>query len=106
MQAACVKTTYEHIEMNRQGVPLITGTTMKIIELVLVKSAYGWSAEELRFQFPNLTLGQIYSALAYYEDHQEELDKDIEQRLKFVNQLRKSSNPSPIVKRLKSKGLI
>ena len=35
----------------------------------------------MHFQHPNLTLGQIYSALAYYADHQEELDKDIERRL-------------------------
>jgi hypothetical protein len=38
---------------------------MKVIELILEKSAYGWSPEELHFQHAYLTLGQIYSALAY-----------------------------------------
>ena len=56
---------------------------MKVVELVLEKMAHGWSPEELYFQHPHLTLGQIYSALAYYSDHQEELDKDIERRQEF-----------------------
>ena len=47
----------------------------------------GWSPEELAFQHPYLTLGQIHSALAYYWDHQEELDHDIERRLRFVDQV-------------------
>lgn len=57
---------------------------MKVIELVLDKLAYGWSPEELHFQHPGLTLGQIHSALAYYWDHQEELEQDIEGRLQVV----------------------
>ncbi|MBF0328235.1 MAG: DUF433 domain-containing protein [Nitrospirae bacterium] len=35
---------------------------MKVVELVVEKIAYGWSPEELHFQHPYLTLGQIYSA--------------------------------------------
>ncbi|HAO19389.1 MAG TPA: hypothetical protein DCQ37_02170 [Desulfobacteraceae bacterium] len=107
MGFACLKTTYEYIELNEDGVPVIAGTNMKLTELVLSKMAYGWSPEELSFQFPHLTLGQIYSALAYYSDHQEQLDQDIERRMKFVDQFRQSiGNSSPLVKRLKSKGLL
>jgi uncharacterized protein (DUF433 family) len=59
-------THYEHIVIGENEVPIIAGTNMKIIELVVEKIAYGWSPEELHFQHPYLTLGQIYSALAYY----------------------------------------
>ena len=52
------------------------------------------------------TLGQIYSALAYYWDHHEELDSDIEGRLEKVNRIQKSAPASPLIKRLKKKGLI
>ena len=45
---------------------MIAGTTMKVVELVVEKNAYGWIPEELHFQHPYLSLGQIYSALAYY----------------------------------------
>jgi uncharacterized protein (DUF433 family) len=100
------ETRYEHVVLNDAHVPLIGGTTMKVVELVLAQAAHGWSAEELNVQFPHLTLGQIYSALAYYWDHREELDDDIEKRIKAVDRIRKSAPVSPLVKRLKDKGLI
>lgn len=75
-----METRYEHITLDEDYVPVIGGTTMKAVELVVEQRAYGWSPEELNFQHPYLTLGQIYSALAYYWDHREELDRDIEQR--------------------------
>jgi uncharacterized protein (DUF433 family) len=42
---------------------------MKVVKLVTAQMAHGWSPEELVFQFPFLTLGQVHSALAYYWDH-------------------------------------
>lgn len=100
------ETHYEHVVLNEAKVPMIAGTTMKVIELVLAQSAHGWSPEELHLQFPGLTLGQIHSALAYYRDHREELDQDIERRLEVVDQLQRTAEPSPLVVRLKAKGLI
>ena len=100
------ETRYEHVVMDEAQVPFISGTTMKVVELVLAQSAYGWTAEELHLQFSHLTLGQIYSALAYYWDHQEELDADIEKRIRKVDALRKSAPVAPLIKRLKAKGLI
>jgi len=32
----------------------VPGTTMKVVELVLDSKAYGWSLEELHFQYPYL----------------------------------------------------
>src|SRR6266487_2979741 len=84
-------TGYEHIVLGEDGVPLIRGTTMKVVELVMEKTAYGWSAEEIHFQHPYLSLGQIYSALAYYSDHKDELDRDIERREHLVREIRTSS---------------
>lgn len=106
MPLASVETRYEHIVIDERGIPVVAGTNMKVVELVLEKMAYGWSPEELYFQHPHLTLGQIYSALAYYWDHQEELDKDIERRREFVDQLRNTAGMSPLKARLKAQGLI
>jgi uncharacterized protein (DUF433 family) len=100
------ETRYEHVVLNETHVPLISGTTMKVVELVLAQTAYGWTAEELHIQFSHLTLGQIYSALAYYWDHREELDGDIENRIRKVDAIRESMPVAPLVKRLKDKGLI
>jgi uncharacterized protein (DUF433 family) len=103
---AIVGTRYEHVVLNDAQVPIIAGTTMKVIELVVEKNAYGWSPEELQFQHPSLTLGQIYSALAYYWDHQDELDREIEHRLERVTRLQQGTSPTPLVARLRAKGLL
>lgn len=79
-----VETRYGHIVLDEQGVPRIAGTNTKVIEVVLDKIAYGWSAEEMHTHYPYLILGQIHSALAYYWDHQEALDADMQRRYEAV----------------------
>jgi uncharacterized protein (DUF433 family) len=101
-----VEVDYKHVVLDEQGVPIIQGTTMKVTELVLGKIAYGWTPEEINVNHPYLTLGQIHSALAYYWDHQEDLDREIERRLKLVDEMRAHSRPVPLVARLSEQGLI
>ena len=101
-----VETGYEHVVINEDKAPIISGTTMKLTELVSMHLAYGWSAEEIHFQFPYLTLGQIHSALAYYWDHREEFDKEIEMQIESAGDLRRSIGETGLAKRLKAKGLI
>lgn len=101
-----LSTSYEHIILDENGVPVIEGTNMKVIELVLETTAYGWSPEELHFQHPYLSLGQIHSALAYYWDHAEELDRDIEHRLEKVGNIKQAVGASALKDKLKAKGLI
>lgn len=100
------QSNYEHILINDSGDPIIAGTNTKVIEIVLDKIAYGWSAEELHYQHQHISLGQIHSALAYYWDHQEEIDADIEQRLRKVEQLRSRTNSSDLARRLRAQGLL
>lgn len=106
MSVISAKTNYEHIIMDEKGTPVIAGTNMKVIELILERSAYGWSPEELYFQHPYLTLGKIHSALAYYWDHKKELDTDIERRLTIAKKIEQDMVPSKIMAKLKSQGLI
>ena len=103
---ALVETRYEHIALDEKNVPFIAGTTIKVIELILDHIAYGWSPEELRFQHPHLSLGQIYSALAYYWDHQDAMDQDIERRLQVVDRAKRAQKPTALETRLRSKGAI
>ncbi|MCX5718761.1 MAG: DUF433 domain-containing protein [Nitrospirae bacterium] len=100
-----VKTRYEHITIDEKGVPFIAGTTMKVVELVAEKIAYGWSPEELHLQHSYLTMGQIHSALAYYYDHEDEPSKDIENRLHKAAQY-KTPQISPLKERLKARVLL
>jgi uncharacterized protein (DUF433 family) len=101
---AVAERRYEHILIGDDQVPRIAGTTIKVIELVLDQQAYGWSPEELQYQHPQLTLGQIHAALAYYWDHQVDLDRDIQQRLDRVSHLQQTLPESPFITRLKAQG--
>jgi len=39
----------------------------------------GMSIDEILTTLPNLTPSQVHSALAYYFDHQEEIDSDLKE---------------------------
>lgn len=99
-------TAYQHIIVNQAGVATIEGTTTKVIEIVMDTQAHGWSPEEIHFQHPYLTLGQIHSALAYYWDNKQQLDREIAGRLERADQLCHNAQPSKLVERLKSEGLL
>lgn len=73
---------YAHIEITPQGVPILAGTTIKVVEVAMDRLAHYWDADEIQRQHPHLSLAQIHSTLAYYYDHQAELDMDIERRLR------------------------
>jgi len=90
-----VETKYPHVVLGEDGAPLIEGTRLKVVELVVQKMAYGWSPEELHFQHPELTLGQVHGALAYYWDHAAELDRDIAERLRRAEGLRAEVEREP-----------
>lgn len=99
---AATATGYEHVVLSEDGVPEVAGTSMKVVELVADRMAHGWSPEELQFQHPHLTLGQVYSALAYYADHAAEIEADLARRLDTVDQLGGALVSSPLVARLRA----
>ncbi len=100
-----VATTYEHITITENNTPIIENTTTKVVEIVLEMKAYGWSPEEIHFQHPYLSLGQIYSALAYYFDHVEEFERDISERLEKVEKIQTKIKTNNLLKTLQEKGL-
>jgi len=89
-------TVYPHIETDASGTAIISGTTTKVIEVVLDYLAHHWDAHEIRRQYPYLHLAQIHAALAYYFDNQSELDQDIERRRQKVDAIRSSREDSKL----------
>jgi len=102
MTAAPAPIQYAHIDHDENGVPFIAGSTVKVVELVMAQQAHGWSPEELHFQHPALSLGEIHSALAYYWDHRAELDQDIEDRAGWVDEIRREFGSSPLAAKLRA----
>ena len=96
--------TATHIWLDDRGVAWIDQTNVKVIEVVLDKLAHESSAEEMHFQYPHLSLSQIYAALAYYHDHQSEMDAHIETSAQDYERLRSHAGETPLRKRLKALG--
>jgi len=103
MSTAIAQTS--HIRVDAQGRAWIEGTAVKVVEIVLDHVADGLSPEEIHLQhYGSPTLAQIHAALAYYYDHQAELDAEIERQVKEVNAMRRAAGDSPVVKRLRAEG--
>jgi len=100
MSIAAKQPPYPHVEQDAAGVPIIAGTTMKVVELVMAQHAYGWSPEELSFQFPHLSMAQVHAALAFYWDNQHALDADIAHRSQVVDGIGSAARQSPLAQRL------
>lgn len=98
-----VAVNYPHLETRAGNKLWITGTQTKVIEVVLDRLAHHWDAEEIQRQHPHLTLGQIYSCLAYYYDHQEEMDRLIADQLQSVQHLRSQHGGSVLKAKLNAK---
>lgn len=82
-----------NIEIDDKGVAWVGETNTKVIEVALDKIAHGWSPEEIYFQhYGDLSLAQIHSALAYYYDHQGELDAEIERRRRDGDEIAKKAS--------------
>jgi uncharacterized protein (DUF433 family) len=77
-----------HIVLDERGRPWISGTQTKVIEVALDKVAYGWDAEEMHRQHPHLSLAQLHAALAYYYDHQAELDAEMTRQAREFDHMR------------------
>jgi uncharacterized protein (DUF433 family) len=84
-----------HIEVDEAGVARVAGTRLKVIHLVMDKMAHGSTPEQMRQQFPPLTLSQIYAALTYYYDHKTELDAQIQEGLREAEALRAQARDQP-----------
>jgi uncharacterized protein (DUF433 family) len=59
----------------------------------------GMSPDEIVYNYPTITLADVYAALAYYHDHQEEIRQDIEASEDFAKRLQ-GNKPSLVEKLL------
>ena len=89
-----------HIRLDDQGRPWLDDTNVKVIEVVLDHLAYGWNAETIQENHPHLSLAQVYAALAWYYDHQSEMEAEIERQDERIRALRAASGPSSLQRRL------
>ncbi len=90
-----------HVRRDAQGVAWVDDTQVKVVEVVLSKQAYELTPEELHEQYAHLSLAQIHAALAYYYDHQEEMDVEILRRSRLAEELRAQAQDPSLQTRLR-----
>src|SRR5690349_17073431 len=95
-----------HIQLDEKGRPWITDATTRVIEVVLDKVAGGLEPDQIHAEYPHLSLSLIHSALAYYYDHKEEIDREIEEQVKEVRALAEQAKDTPGRRILRELGLL
>lgn len=71
----------------RNGRPYIIGTTITVADVAIVKIYHGQDADGIA-QWFDLSLPQVYAALAYYYDHKSDMDMAIHNQIKRAEELK------------------
>jgi len=102
-----VDAAYAHIEkVEGQPAHLRLTPRVRVAQIVMDYLAYGWSVDEMCRQHPYLTPAEAHAAMAYYFDHQEEIDQEIESEVKEAAAALAHAPPTPFVVRMRAKGLL
>lgn len=94
-------TIASHIEITPGvvgGKPRIAGHRITVQNIVVWHERMGLSADEIATEY-DLSLGDVYAALAYYYDHREVIDRAIREDEEFIAELRRRT-PSRLRARL------
>ncbi len=84
----------QHIEITpgiSDGKPRIAGHRITVENIVIWHERLGKSTDEIASDY-DITLADVYAALAYYFDHRHEIDQSLEESRAFVNTLRQKSS--------------
>ena len=81
------------------GRPRISGHRIRVQDVVVWHETLGLSPEEIVSRHPQLTLADVYSALAYYHDHREEIRSRIAKDEAQAKEIQ-AQTPSLLLQRL------
>jgi uncharacterized protein (DUF433 family) len=70
----------------RNGRPYLIGTTVTVADVVMARLFHHQDADEIAGWY-QLTLSQVYAALAYYYEHKSDIDEQIRQRIRRAEDL-------------------
>jgi uncharacterized protein (DUF433 family) len=99
------RTLDDHIELTPSTAgdkPRIRGRRILVQDIAIWHERLGKSADEIAAEY-DLTLSDVYAALAYYFDHRQEIDARITEDRAFVQTLR-ASTPSKRSHKIRSLG--
>ncbi|MEX2142777.1 MAG: DUF433 domain-containing protein [Pirellulales bacterium] len=97
--------TYPHIEKpDDKPARLARMPRIKVYQIVMDYLYHHWTPEEMVVHYPHLELAEVYAAMTYYFDHQEEIASEIKATSELVERLRAEAekNPPPVLERLRA----
>lgn len=77
----------------------IVGSRIRVQDVVIWHEKLGMALDEIVDQHPSITQADLHSALAYYWDHRDEIDRAIEAEHALVEELR-YANVGPLEEKL------
>jgi uncharacterized protein (DUF433 family) len=75
------------LQVNADGVFLV-GTTRVTLDTLVAVFNQGLSAEEIVYRYPSLKLADVYATIAFYLNHQQEVEAYLGQRQQQAQQVR------------------
>ena len=101
------KVNYPHLKIEENQPPRLQRIPrVRVAQIVMDYLAYGWSVDEMCRQHPYLRLSEAHAAMAYYFDHEDEINAEISQEWEQVQQEKSAAAPSPFLVRMRLKGLL
>jgi len=87
----------EHIERHPDrcgGKPCISGTRIRVWDIHVWHDLRGQTPAEIVAAFPQITVADVHAALAYYLDHRDEIERQMEDADEQVRRIQAASGPS------------
>jgi uncharacterized protein (DUF433 family) len=72
----------------RGGKTRIAGHRITVADVAIWYERMGMSPDEIVSEYPTITLSDVHAALAYYFDHRDEVDREIQDGEEFAEGLR------------------
>ncbi|HTQ40868.1 MAG TPA: DUF433 domain-containing protein [Pirellulales bacterium] len=89
----------QHIEITPGvcgGKPRVAGTRIRVQDVYVWHELLGKSADVIAAEYPQLTVADVYAALAYFWDHRAEIELQMQSEENFVAKMQAALGAGPL----------
>jgi uncharacterized protein (DUF433 family) len=85
------------------GRPRIEGHRITVEDVAVWHERMGMGPDEIVSAHPSITLSDVHAALAYYYENRQQIDADIQEGERFVEELKANNPPSLLQHKLRQR---
>jgi len=91
------------VHLDEHGVPRVADT-MVMLDSIVAAFQLGHSPETIQRQYPSSSLGDVYGAVTYYLENEDEVDRYLKRQSEVWEEWRSKANQAanPVVQRLRN----